>query len=89
MNANNEDLADRVSATITAWGEEVTRQVRTNPLFALQLQAKFDRFIADAMQSDVLPVKDQLNEDDLGRLLIAAIIEVIADVQDEKRGGPR
>jgi hypothetical protein len=83
MEANYEELADRVSATIKAWGEEVTRQVRTNPLFALQLQAKFQRFVADAMPSEVLPAEDQLTEDDRGKLLMAAIIEVIADVQDE------
>jgi hypothetical protein len=78
-----EVFAARVRAAIAAWGEDIAHLVESSEGFSLALQAKWLRFIGEAMPQQTLTGQDQLNDDQIGQLLIAAIVEVVADLDDE------
>jgi hypothetical protein len=74
-----DEFAEMVNLALRLWGEEVTRRVRTDDIFAERLQARWFEHIAEAMQDRLQPVEDQLNEDDRGHLLVAAVVDVLTD----------
>ena len=77
MATTRDEFLGIVDRAIRLWGDEVIRRVRTDDAWAARVQAKWFEYIASAMQDGSQPAEDQLNADDLGRLLLAAIMDVL------------
>jgi hypothetical protein len=85
MEITRDKLAEMVNRAIRIWGDEVSDRVRTDSDFAASLQAKWVEQIASAMRDTSPAVQDQLSEDDLGELLVAAVIDAITDLKGEPK----
>jgi hypothetical protein len=77
------NFADGVRTAIHAWADEVAGLVEEDPQFSNALQAKFLEWTAAANKRSSRPVEDQAKDDDLRRLLVAALIDLLVIGQDQ------
>jgi hypothetical protein len=71
------NLADRVSAAMHAFAEELAYLVENDSAVSNRLQAKFSEFSSQA-EASFLPEEDQAKEAVLRRLLVMAVIDLMA-----------
>ena len=63
---------------LAEWSRGVVERLRDDEAFSARVQSEFAKGVRDAMRYDHLGVADQLNEDDLQRIMLTTVYRATA-----------